>query len=64
MFGIFCDPVPVNESVLILPIVGVKTDADAVAVGLVRNFNIAGAGSSNCDSKRLPSILGGLSDNR
>ena len=38
MFGIFCDPVPVNESVLILPIVSVKTDADAVTVGLLWNF--------------------------
>ena len=38
MFGIFCDPVPINESVLGLPIVSVKTGSDAVTVGLVRNF--------------------------
>src|SRR4030095_13062168 len=38
MLGIFCDPVPVNESVLILPIVSVKTDLDAVTVGLVWNL--------------------------
>jgi hypothetical protein len=38
MFGIFCDPVPVDESVIILPIVSVKTDSDAVTVGLVWNF--------------------------
>jgi hypothetical protein len=38
MLGIFCDPVPVNESVLILPIVSVKTDSDAVTVGLVWNL--------------------------
>ena len=38
MFWIFYDPAPVNESVLILPIVNVKTDSDAVTVGLVWNF--------------------------
>ena len=38
MLGIFCDPVPVDESVLILPIVSVKADSDAVTVGLVWNF--------------------------
>src|SRR5215208_6380355 len=38
MFWIFHDSVPVNESVLILPIVSVKADSDAVTVGLVWNF--------------------------
>ena len=38
MFWIFSDPAPVNESELILPIVSVKTDSDAVTVGLVWNF--------------------------
>jgi len=38
MVGIFSDRVPVNESESALPIVGVKTDSDAVAIGLVWNF--------------------------
>ena len=38
MFGISSDRVPVDESKSTLPTVSVKTDLDAVAVGLVWNF--------------------------
>ena len=38
VFVIFCDPVPVNESVLILAILSIKTYSNGVTVGPVWNF--------------------------
>ena len=56
---ISCDRILVDESETALPILGVKTDSDAIAIRLLWNIHFAGVRSSNCNSRRLPSIFGG-----
>jgi len=56
---ISCDRIPVDESETALPSLDVKTDSDAIAIRLLWNLHFAGVRSSNCNSRRLPSIFGG-----